>query len=58
MKRTDSVLAEIHKVREMLGRRYGFDVRRIAKALQAKEGQRGHGVVSRPAKRISTQKAS
>lgn len=56
--KSDSILKEIYKVREALGRRYGFDVRRIAKALQAKEGQRGHRVVTRPAKRVSTKKAS
>lgn len=58
MKRTDSVLDEIHKVRETLGRRYGFDVRRIAEALKASERQRGNRVVSRPAKRVSVKKAS
>ena len=58
MKRPDPIIDELHKVRENLGRRYWFDVRRIGEALQANQSKQGHRVVSRPARRISKKKAS
>ncbi len=58
MKRPDPIIDELHKVRENLGRRFGFDVRRIGEALQANQGKQGRRVVSRPARRISKKKAS
>jgi hypothetical protein len=58
VKRSDPIVNEIHKVRENLGRRYGFDVRRIAKALREAEGTMGHPVVSRAPRRVSKKKAS
>jgi hypothetical protein len=58
MKRTDPIIEELHKVRENLGKRFGYDVRRIGKALQANQGQQGHRVVTRPARRVPKKKAS
>jgi hypothetical protein len=58
MKRPDPIIEELHKVRENLGRKYGFDVRRIGEALQANQGQRGRRVVSGPARRTTKKKAS
>ena len=58
MKRPDPIIDELHKVRENLGRRFGFDVRRIGEALKASQGKQGHRVVSRAARRISKKKAS
>jgi hypothetical protein len=58
MKRPDPIIDELHKVRENLGRRFGFDVRRIGEALQANQGKQEHQAVSRPARRISKKKTS
>jgi hypothetical protein len=58
VKRSDPIINEIHKVRENLGRRHGFDVRRIAAALRADEGKTGHELVSRTPRRASKKKAS
>jgi hypothetical protein len=58
MKRPDPIIDELHKVRENLGRRFEFDVRRIGEALKASQGKPGHRVVSRSARRISKKKAS
>ena len=44
MKRPDPIIDELHKVRENLGRRFGFDVRRIGEALRANQGKQGHRV--------------
>jgi hypothetical protein len=57
MKRSDPIIDELRKVRENLGRRFGFDVRRIGEALMANQGKRGNRVVFRPARRISKKKA-
>jgi hypothetical protein len=58
MKRTDPVIEELHKVREGMGKKYAFDVRRIGEALRATQGTQGHPVVTRPARRVAKKKAS
>lgn len=58
MKRTDPIIDELHKVREGMGKKYAFDVRRIGEALQASQGTTGHRVVSRPARPVGKKKAS
>jgi hypothetical protein len=57
MKRVDPIVAEIHRVRLAIGRRYGFDVRRIAAAMQARAAERGGPVVSRPPRRVPRKRA-
>jgi hypothetical protein len=44
---TDAVIREVRRTKENLARQHGFDVRRIAAAARAKQGQSGHPVVSR-----------
>ena len=58
MKRADPIVEEIHRVRLAIGRRYGFDVRRIAEAMRAKEAERGERVVSRAPRRVPRKRAS
>ncbi len=57
MKRVDPIINELHRVRENMGRKFGFDVRRIGEALRGKEGQ-GHQLVTRRARRTAKKKAS
>ncbi|HEY4159435.1 MAG TPA: hypothetical protein VGM29_15105 [Polyangiaceae bacterium] len=58
MKRADPIIEELHKVRDTIAKRYGFDVQRIAAAFKAKEGESGHPVVSRPPRRVPKKRAS
>ena len=41
----DEVLQEVWKVKDELGERHNYDVRRLAEALKAKEGTSGHIIV-------------
>jgi len=51
MKRRDSIIDDLHKLRERIGRAHGFDVDRIAATIRQHEreaGGRGRGVVEEP----------
>lgn len=54
MKRKKSILDEIHEYREQLAREHGYDLRRMAKALQQHETTLRRKVVTLPAKRSDT----
>jgi hypothetical protein len=58
MKRADPIVEEIHKFRQKLARLHGFDVKRIAEALRAKENVHADRLVSRTPRRIHRKKAS
>jgi hypothetical protein len=49
MKYSDPIVEEIHRIWQRIGQRYGFDIRRIARALREKEGARAEKLTSRPA---------
>jgi len=51
MKRTPTILDEIHEYRERLAREHGYDLRRMAEALQKHETQLRRKVVTLPPKR-------
>jgi len=58
MKRSDPIIDEIHRIRERFGREHGFDVRRIARALQEREAEHPQRLVSRSPKRVRRKQAS
>ena len=58
MKRGDPIIDELHKFRDKLARRHGFDVKKIAEGLRAREGEHPSRVTSRPARRVSRKIAS
>ena len=51
MKRKVTILDEIHEYRERLAREHGYDLRRMAEALQQHEAKLGRKVVTLPPKR-------
>ena len=54
MKRQDSIIEDLHKLRERIGRAHGFDVDRIAATILQHEREAGRVVVEaapQPAKR-------
>lgn len=54
MKRKTSILDEIHDYREQMAREHGYDLQRMAKALQQHEATLRRRVVTLPAKRSGT----
>jgi len=51
MKRKMSILDEIHEYRERFAREHGYDLRRMAEALQQHEARLRRKVVTLPPKR-------
>ncbi len=51
----DSVIQEAYRVKDDLARRYGNDVRRLAKAIRDEQEKCGRKVVSPPPRRHSAQ---
>jgi hypothetical protein len=51
MKRKMTILDEIHEYRARLAREYGYDLRRMAEALQQHEAKLARKVVTLPPKR-------
>lgn len=45
MKQRDSIIDEIHKVRERIGRAHGFDAKRIAKTIRQHEREAGRPIM-------------
>ena len=50
MKRNDSIIEELHRVREGMGKVYDFDVQRIAAVIRQHEDENPEGVVREPSK--------
>lgn len=42
----DPIMEELHRVKDQLAAEFGYDVRRMAKALQAEQKRSGRKVVS------------
>jgi hypothetical protein len=51
MKRKMTILDEIHEYRERLAREHGYDLRRMAKALQQHEAKLRRKVITLPPRR-------
>lgn len=49
----DPIIERLHRIREAIGREYGYDARRIARALRDEEEAKGRTVVVRPPRRPS-----
>jgi len=45
MKRQDSIIEDLHKLRERIGRAHGFDVDRIAATIRQHEREAGRALV-------------
>lgn len=56
MKRRDSIVEELHRIREDIGKAHDFDVRRIAAAIRQHEDENPDGVVRESPKRSGRQK--
>ena len=48
----DIVVAETRRIRDRLAKAHGYDVRKIARALQLEEVKSGRKLVKRPAKKL------
>ena len=49
----DDIVGEIRRVKEAHAARYGYDVRKMVRALRRKEQKSGRTVVSLPAQRLT-----
>ncbi|MBI3491493.1 MAG: hypothetical protein HY047_06900 [Acidobacteria bacterium] len=56
MKRRDSIVGELHKLRERIGRAHDFDADRIAATIRRHEEERGRGDVRVAPRRAGRQK--
>lgn len=56
--RNDSIVEEIHKIREAYAAKFNFDLDIIFADLKAKEQQSSHVVVKRQPKRLQVEKAA
>ena len=55
----DSIIEEIHAIREALAKASGDDIRKIAEAAKARQAQSGRKAVQRPPRKVkATRKAS
>lgn len=54
MKRRDSIIEELHRIREAIGKAHDFDAR-IAAAIRQHEGENPEGVVRQSPKRSARQ---
>ena len=48
----DTVVEETRRIRNRLAKAHGYDVRKIARALQLEEVKSGRKLVKRPAKKL------
>ena len=48
----DMVVEETRRIRDRLAKAHGYDVRKIARALQLEEAKSGRKLVKRPAKKL------
>ena len=51
----DSVMQEVHRIKDEIAARYNYDVRAIAKAAREMQEREGRVVVRRPPKRVVRQ---
>lgn len=51
----DSVMQEVHRIKDEIAARYNYDVRALAKAAREMQEREGREVVQRPPKRIARQ---
>lgn len=56
MKRRDSIVEDLHKLRERIGRAHGFDADRIAATIRRHEEESGRAVVRVAPRRAARQK--
>jgi hypothetical protein len=56
MKRRDSIVDDLHKLRERIGRAHGFDADRIAATIRQHEEEGGRAVVRVAPRRVIRQK--
>ncbi len=56
MKRRDSIVEDLHKLRERIGRVHGFDADRIAATIRRHEQESGRVVVRATPKRATRQR--
>ncbi len=54
----DSVMQEVHRIKDEIAARYNYDVRALAKALREAQEKGGRKVVHREPKRIASQPPS
>lgn len=57
MKRRDSIIEDLHKLRERLGRAHDFDVERIAATIREHERKGGRTLVEATSKRTKRESA-
>ncbi len=53
----DAVVEETRRIRDRLARAHGYDVRKIARALQQEETESGRKPVTLPAKKLRQRRA-
>ncbi len=53
----DAVVEETRRIRDRLAKAHGYDVKKIAHALQQEEAKSGRPVVTLPAKRLRHKRA-
>lgn len=59
MSKPDTIIEELHDIREALAKASGDDLKRIAEAARARQKDSGHEVVRLPPKQVGgAQKAS
>ena len=56
MKRQDTIIDALHRVREDFGRAHDFDVRRIAATIRQHEAENPEGIIRESPKRTARQK--
>ena len=55
MKRRDSIIEDLHKLRERIGRAHDFDVDRIAATIRQHEREGGRALVEATSQRVKRQ---
>jgi hypothetical protein len=53
----DPVIEETRRIRDRLAKTHGYDLRKIARALQQEESKSGRRTVTRPAKKVRERRA-
>ena len=56
MKRRDTIIDELHRVRENFGKAHDFDVRRIAATIRQHEDENPQGIIRELPRRTRRQK--
>lgn len=54
----DAVVEETRRIRDRFAKAHGYDVRRIARALQQEEAKSGRKLVTLPAKKVRQKSAN